>query len=76
MSHFDECNIKAWEGTDNPPPWCNCQTIAEVEISGREQAIRDCIAAVEALPWSTQTWQAHDERASVIAVLRALLEKP
>ena len=47
MRHFDECNIKAWEGAENPPPWCNCQTVAEIGIRTRSEVIAECITVVE-----------------------------
>ena len=36
-------------------------------------AARDAVAA---LPWTSETWQAHGERAAVLAAIDALREKP
>jgi hypothetical protein len=47
MSHFDECNIKAWEGAENPPPWCNCQTIALLEMAAQRDMLAKCIEVAQ-----------------------------
>jgi len=56
MTHFDECNIKAWEGADNPPPWCNCQIIAEVEVKAREDESIRCIRTVRTYAETLPRW--------------------
>ena len=87
MSHFAECNIKAWEGADNPPPWCNCQTIAEVEIKAREDERRDtlakCIEAVTRTPGiylnlvnPNPPLRKFVDEMDVIVALRDLQDKP
>ena len=77
MSHFDECNIKAWEGAENPPPWCNCQTVAEIWIKTRSEVIAECIAAVEYLHDHEAPHDAHkDALWNAITALRALQEQP
>jgi hypothetical protein len=71
MSHFVECNIKAWEGADNPPPWCNCQTIAEVEIKAQRDMLAKCIAAVRWVELISAAGE-YLSRRGVLAALRAL----
>jgi hypothetical protein len=37
---------------------------------GRRDALAEAVQRVEALPWSSETWSAHTERAAIIATIK------
>ena len=44
---------------------------------GQRDMLTKCITLIEeSVPWSTENWIAVDERAAILAALRALQEKP
>jgi hypothetical protein len=50
---------------------------AEMYDKGQRDMLAKCIALIEeSVPWSTENWIAVDERAAILAALRALQEKP
>jgi hypothetical protein len=38
--------------------------------AGQRDAIDDAVRRVEALPWTSETWLAHAERAAIIATIK------
>ena len=47
---------------------CQCSLIAKV----REETFAAAVQRVEALPWTSENWIAHAERAAIIAAIDAL----
>lgn len=49
----------------------------DLYTQGQRDMLTTCIALIEeSVPWSTDNWIAVDERAAILAALRALQEKP
>jgi hypothetical protein len=40
------------------------------ELAIRESTLREAVQRVEALPWTSETWLAHAERAAIIAAIK------
>jgi hypothetical protein len=69
MNHDPLCWIK------NPHPnWTKCACCYQI-AKIREDMLAKCIALIEeSVPWSTENWIAVDERAAILAALRAFGE--
>ena len=82
LGHDPLCTWRQAEEADagDPRRWlagglavCDCDKIAKV----RADMLAKCIELIEeSVPWSTGNWIAVDERAAILAALRALQEKP
>lgn len=84
MTHDELCPLSqpCWEelphgycGNNDGPAYCiHCQQtcICEQLALTYTTALRDAVEAVKTLPWSSETWQAHDERAAALAAINAL----
>ena len=46
------------------------EKVAAAYRIGQRDAIDDAVQRVEALPWTSETWLAHAERAAIIAAIR------
>lgn len=55
---------------------CICSRLVDMRNEGRQNGLDAARDAVAALPWTSETWQAHGERAAVLAAIDALREKP
>jgi len=54
-----------------------CEEKQTAYADGQRDMLAKCIAFIEeAVPWSHDNWIAVDERAAILAALRALQEKP
>jgi hypothetical protein len=40
------------------------------ELAIRERTLREVMQRIEALPWTSETWNAHTERAAIIAAIK------
>ena len=66
--HLPEC----WAKHDSDPPaWCICDELRACEARVLEAAVQ----RIEALPWTSETWNAHAERAAIIAAIRSARQK-
>jgi hypothetical protein len=73
--HLADCDDYAFSGAGFHP---NCERICICrQVRRIEKRVLDATReAVAALPWTSETWQAHGERAAVLAAIDALREKP
>ena len=46
------------------------EKVAAAYRMGQRDAIDDAVQRVEALPWTSETWLAHAERAAIIATIK------
>ena len=79
--HLRECELTEPCGTDTPKHGfcgrqstycihceraCICQRLRACE----ERAIAAAVQRIEGMPWTSETWLAHAERAALIAVIK------
>ena len=46
------------------------EKVAAAYRMGQRDAIDDAVQRIEALPWTSETWLAHAERAAIIATIK------
>ena len=61
--HLPEC----WATHESDPPaFCICDELRACE----DRVTAAAVQRVEALPWTSETWLAHAERAAIIAAIK------
>jgi hypothetical protein len=46
------------------------EKVAAAYRMGQRDAIDDAVQRIEALPWTSETWLAHAERAAILATIK------
>jgi cytidine deaminase len=46
------------------------EKVAAAYRLGQRDALADAVQRIEALPWTSETWTAHAERAAIIAAIK------